>query len=86
LVWAAETTMWSKTDRPAAEECLGERLILRGSKPHFQLPVRVLARLFRCLMLTKLVAAHTADGYDASAVHAHLTDAKAFAGGESPSS
>jgi hypothetical protein len=50
-----------------------------SSKPNFLLPVRVLSKLFRRLMLTKLVTAHTAGQLQFFGVHAHLTDAKAFA-------
>jgi hypothetical protein len=48
-------------------------------RPNFLLPVRVLAKLFRRLMLTKLVAAHEAGRLQFFGVHAHLADAKAFA-------
>jgi Putative transposase len=48
-------------------------------KPNFLLPVRVLSKLFRRLMLTKLAAAHAAGQLQFFGVHAHLTDAKAFA-------
>jgi Putative transposase len=48
-------------------------------KPNFLLPVRVLSKLFRRLMLTKLVAAHAAGQLQFFGVHAHLADAKAFA-------
>src|SRR5262249_16928121 len=48
-------------------------------KPNFLLPVRVLSKLFRRLMLTKLVAAHMAGQLQFFGAHAHLADAKAFA-------
>jgi hypothetical protein len=48
-------------------------------KPNFLLPVRVLSKLFRRLMLKKLVAAHVAGRLQFFGTHAHLADAKAFA-------
>jgi putative transposase/transposase-like zinc-binding protein len=48
-------------------------------KPNFLLPVRVLSKLFRRLMLTKLETAHAAGQLQFFGVHAHLTDVKAFA-------
>jgi len=48
-------------------------------KPNFFLPVRVLSRLFRGLMLEKLAAAHAAGRLQFFGTHAHLTNAKAFA-------
>src|SRR3981189_2414644 len=48
-------------------------------KPNFLLPVRVLSKLFRRLMLEKLVAAHEAGQLRFFGAHAHLADAKAFA-------
>jgi hypothetical protein len=48
-------------------------------KPNFLLPVRVLSKLFRRLMLEKLAAAHAAGQLQFFGVHAHLADAKAFA-------
>ena len=48
-------------------------------KPNFLLPVRVLSKLFRRLMLTKLAAAHATGQLQFFGVHAHLVDAKAFA-------
>src|SRR2546428_2443969 len=48
-------------------------------KPNFLLPVRVLSKLFRRLMLTKLVAAHEAGQLQFFGAHAHLADARAFA-------
>jgi len=48
-------------------------------KPNFLLPVRVLSKLFRRLMLTKLVAAHTAGQLQFFGTHTRLADAKAFA-------
>jgi hypothetical protein len=48
-------------------------------KPNFCLPVRVLSKLFRRLMLTTLAAAHTAGKLQFFGANAHLVDAKAFA-------
>jgi hypothetical protein len=48
-------------------------------KPNFLLPVRVLSKLFRRLMLERLAAAHEAGQLQFFGAHAHLTDAKAFA-------
>jgi len=48
-------------------------------KPNFCLPVRVLSKLFRRLMLTKLAVAHAAGKLQFFGAHAHLTAAKAFA-------
>src|SRR5438132_8990500 len=48
-------------------------------KPNFLLPVRVLSKLFRRLMLEKLVAAHAAGRLQFLGSHPHLADAKAFA-------
>jgi hypothetical protein len=48
-------------------------------KPNFLLPVRVLSKLFRRLMLEKLLAAHEAGSLRFLGSHAHLADAKAFA-------
>jgi hypothetical protein len=44
----------------------------------FFLPVRVLSKLFRRLMLEKLVAAHAAGKLNFYGTHAHLADAHAF--------
>jgi predicted Zn-ribbon and HTH transcriptional regulator len=48
-------------------------------KPNFLLPVRVLSKLFRRLMLEKLGAAHETGQLQFFGAHAHLADAKAFA-------
>src|ERR1700716_4332684 len=48
-------------------------------KPNFLLPVRVLSKLFRRLMLERLLAAHQAGSLRFFGSHAHLVDAKAFA-------
>src|ERR1700716_436046 len=48
-------------------------------KPNFLLPVRVLSKLFRRLMLEKLLAAHRAGKLQFLGSHAHLADAKTFA-------
>jgi len=50
-----------------------------AGKPHFFLPVRVLSKLFRRLMLGKLLAVHAAGSFQFFGAHAHLADAKAFA-------
>jgi hypothetical protein len=50
-----------------------------AAKPNFFLPVLVLSRLFRRLMLEKLAAAHKAGKLTFFGEHAHHTDAKAFA-------
>ena len=48
-------------------------------KPNFLLPVRVLSKLFRRLMLEKLLAAHQAGRLRFLGSHAHLADAKTLA-------
>src|SRR5918996_3130103 len=48
-------------------------------RPSFLLPVRVLSRLFRRLMLEKLAAAHAAGKLQFFGEHSHLGDAGAFA-------
>jgi Putative transposase/Transposase zinc-binding domain len=50
-----------------------------AAKPSFFLPVRVLSRLFRRLMLTKLAAAHAAGKLQFFGEHRRLSDADAFA-------
>ncbi len=55
----------------------GKRWI--AARPNFFLPVLVLSRLFRRLMLEKLAAAHKAGKLTFLGAQAHLTDAKAFA-------
>ncbi len=55
----------------------GERWI--GCRPGFFLPVRVLSRLFRRLLLDKLAAAHEAGALQFFGKHAALTNAQAFA-------
>ena len=55
----------------------GKRWI--AARPNFFLPVLVLSRLFRRLMLEKLAAAHEAGKLAFFGEHAHLADAKAFA-------
>jgi len=54
----------------------GKRWI--AAKPNFFLPVLVLSRLFRRLMLEKLAAVHKAGKLTFFGEHAHLADAKAF--------
>jgi hypothetical protein len=48
-------------------------------RPDYLLPVKVLSRLFRRLLLEKLAAAHAAGELKFFGKHAALTDAKAFA-------
>jgi predicted Zn-ribbon and HTH transcriptional regulator len=48
-------------------------------KPNFLMPVRVLSKLFRRLMLEKLAAAHKAGQLQFFGAYAHLADAKVFA-------
>jgi Putative transposase len=55
----------------------GERWI--AARPSFFLPVLVLSRLFRRLMLQKLAAVHAADKLAFFGEHAHLAESKAFA-------
>ena len=55
----------------------GKRWI--ATRPNFFLPVLVLSRLFRRLMLEKLATAHKAGKLTFFGEHAHLADAKAFA-------
>jgi len=49
-----------------------------AKRPDFFLPVRVLSKLFRRLMIEKLVAAHTAGQLTFHGAHAALVDTKAF--------
>ena len=63
----------------------GGGIALDGSKwiakrPNFLLPVLVLSRLFRRLMLERLAAAHAAGQLVFFGEQAHLADVKAFAG------
>lgn len=55
----------------------GDRWI--ATKPNFFLPVFVLSRLFRRLMLEKLAAAQAAGKLQFFGAHAHLADAERFA-------
>ena len=55
----------------------GQRWI--AARPNFFLPVLVLSRLFRRLMLEKLIAAHKAGKLVFFGAHAHLAGDKAFA-------
>jgi hypothetical protein len=50
-----------------------------AKRPDFFLPVRVLSKLFRRLMIEKLVAAHAAGQLNFYGAHASLVDATAFA-------
>jgi hypothetical protein len=47
-------------------------------RPRFIIPVRVLSKLFRRLMLEKLIAAHAAGKLQFFGGHAHLAKAHAF--------
>jgi hypothetical protein len=63
----------------------GGGIALDGSKwiackPNFFLPVLVLSKLFRRLMLEKLAAAHAAGRLTFFGEHSHLADARALAG------
>ena len=55
----------------------GQRWI--AARPNFFLPVLVLSRLFRRLMLQKLAAVHAAGKLVFFGAHAHLAGDKAFA-------
>jgi hypothetical protein len=55
----------------------GSRWVAR--RPDFFLPVRVLSKLFRRLMIEKLVAAHAAGQLTFHGAHAALVNTKAFA-------
>ena len=55
----------------------GSRWIAK--RPDFFLPVRVLSKLFRRLMIEKLVAAHAAGQLTFHGAHAALVNTKAFA-------
>jgi hypothetical protein len=55
----------------------GSRWIAK--RPNFFLPVRVLSKLFRRLMIEKLLAAHAAGQLTFHGAHAALDNAKAFA-------
>src|SRR5215469_12913462 len=48
-------------------------------RPRFLLPVRVFSKLFRGLMLAKLLAAHQAGQLQLFNQYAHLAEPKAFA-------
>jgi Putative transposase/Transposase zinc-binding domain len=61
----------------AQRESDGQRWI--ACRPNFFLPVFVLAKLFRRLMLAKLTAAHAAGKLTFFGAHAHLAGADAFA-------
>ena len=55
----------------------GSRWITK--RPRFFLPVRVLSKLFRRLMIEKLVAAHAAGQLTFHGAHAALVNTQAFA-------
>jgi hypothetical protein len=63
--------------KPAPAEAGGSRWI--SKRPRFLLPVRVPSKLFRRLMIEKLLAAHAAGQLTFHGAHAALVDAKAFA-------
>ena len=63
--------------KPAPAEAGGSRWIIK--RPDFLLPVRVLSKLFRRLMIDKLMAAHTAGRLTFHGAHAALVNTKAFA-------
>jgi hypothetical protein len=63
--------------KPAPAEAGGSRWI--SKRPRFFLPVRVLSKLFRRLMLEKLVAAHAAGQLTFHGAHAALVNPQAFA-------
>jgi hypothetical protein len=62
--------------KPAPAEAGGSRWITK--RPDFLLPVRVLSKLFRRLMIEKLVAAHAAGRLRFHGAHAALVNTKAF--------
>src|SRR6186713_889715 len=63
--------------KPAPAEAGGSRWIIK--RPNFLLPVRVLSKLFRRLMIEKLMAAHAAGQLTFHRAHAALVNTKAFA-------
>jgi hypothetical protein len=62
--------------KPAPAKAGGSRWIIK--RPDFLLPVRVLSKLFRRLMIDKLMAAHAADRLTFHGAHAALVNTKAF--------
>jgi Transposase zinc-binding domain/Putative transposase len=62
--------------KPASAEAGGSRWIVK--RPDFLLPVRVLSKLFRRLMIDKLMAAHAAGRLTFHGAHAALINTKAF--------
>src|SRR5512142_2155118 len=62
--------------KPAPAEAGGSRWIIK--RPDFLLPVRVLSKLFRRLMIDKLMAAHAAGRLTFHGAHAALVNTKAF--------
>jgi hypothetical protein len=62
--------------KPASAEAGGSRWIIK--RPDFLLPVRVLSKLFRRLMIDKLMAAHAAGRLTFHGAHAALINTKAF--------
>jgi hypothetical protein len=63
--------------KPAPAEAGGSRWI--SKRPRFFLPVRVLSKLFRRLMIEKLMAAHAVGQLTFHGAHAALVNTKAFA-------
>ena len=63
--------------KPAPAEAGGSQWI--SKRPRFFLPVRVLSKLFRRLMIEKLLAAHAAGQLTFYGAHAVLGNTKAFA-------
>jgi hypothetical protein len=63
--------------KPAPAEAGGSRWITK--RPDFLLPVRVLSKLFRRLMIDKLMTAHVAGQLTFHGAHAALVNTKAFA-------
>jgi hypothetical protein len=63
--------------KPAPAEAGGLQWIIK--RPDFLLPVRVLSKLFRRLMIEKLIAAHAAGRLTFHGAHAALVNTKAFA-------
>jgi len=62
--------------KPAPAEAGGSRWIIK--RPDFLLPVRVLSKLFRRLMIDKLMAVHAAGRLTFHGAHAALVNTKAF--------
>ena len=83
-VGAAHLGLGNDPSSPRAHDRAGRWALQDDSRwiscrPNFLLPVRVLSKLFRRLMLEKLLAAHAAGSLRFLGSHAHLVDVKAFA-------